>query len=372
MAFRRTAELLGLALLFVALVVAVANRHAAPARAGDVPPKPERTLVVTGQGYFPVACKLQDGRVAVVLRGGAPHLGIKGRLDVVFSEDQGKTWSEPTVVVDSPLDDRNPAFGQATDGSLVVGFWRTATYDEDGRWNDKLDKEMSTWVTRSADGGRTWSDPARIDTADLRYASPYGRIVTMPDGAMLMPVYGTPLAAPGQPPVEGDWSYVYRSTDGGQTWSRFSTPGEKRFNETALLRLKSGDLLAAMRTVAPEQAVWLARSKDDGKTWGEPVRVTPPMVHPADLAELPEGRVLLVAGERRGLFGVRAVIGTPDAFEWANHFTLADTATNLDCGYPSSIVLDDGSVLTVYYATGDAEHADWGEHCAAVRFHPPG
>src|SRR5688500_14038126 len=317
-------------------------------RADATPPDIQRTAVVTGQGYFPVACKLQDGRIAVVLRGGAPHLGIKGRLDIVFSDDQGQSWSKPTVVIDSPLDDRNPAFGQAKDGTLVVGFWRTATYDDAGNWNDKLDKEMSTWVTRSADDGRTWSEAAQIDTADLRYGSPYGKIVTMPDGAMLMAVYGTPRSAPGQPPVAGDWSYVYRSTDDGQTWSRFATPGAERFNETALLRVKSGDLLAAMRTVAPEQAVWLARSKDGGQTWGEALKVTPPMVHPADLAELPDGRVLLVAGERRGPFGVRAVIGTPDKLDWSHHFTLADTATNTDCGYPSSVVLDDGSVLTVY------------------------
>lgn len=364
MAIRRAATRLGLAILLLAVIYT----SRAP---GADPPARERSAVVTGQGYFPVACKLQDGRIAVVLRGGAPHLGIMGRLDIVYSDDQGKSWTRPTVVVDSPLDDRNPAFGQAKDGTLVVGFWRTATYDDAGNWNDKLDKEMSTWVTRSADGGRTWSDPAKIDTDDLRYGSPYGKIVTMPDGGMLMAIYGTPRSELGKPPVAGDWSYIYRSTDDGQTWSRFATPGPERFNETALLRLKSGDLLAAMRTIAPEQAVWLARSKDDGKSWDEPVKVTPPMVHPADLAELPDGRVLMVAGERRGPFGVQVLIGSPDNLDWAGHFILVNTATNTDCGYPSSVVLEDGRVLTVYYAVGDTENTDWGEHCAAVRFDPP-
>jgi hypothetical protein len=341
-----------------------------PARS-TAPPERERAAVVTGQGYFPVACRLKDGRIAVVLRGGAPHLGIKGRLDIVFSDDQGRTWSKPTVVVDSELDDRNPAFGQASDGALVVGFWRTATYDDNGNWNDQLDKEMSTWSTRSTDGGKTWSDPARLDTADLRYGSPYGKIVTMPDGSMLMAVYGTPRAEPGKPPVAGDWSYIYRSTDHGRTWSRFSTPGAERFNETALLRLKSGELLAAMRTVAPDQDVWVTRSADGGKTWGEAMKVTPPMAHPADLAELPDGRVLLVTGDRRGPFGVRGLVGTAAKLDWRDSFPIADTATNTDCGYPSSVVLDDGRILTVYYAVGDKEHADWGEHCAAVTYDAP-
>src|SRR5262245_27685311 len=95
------------------LVVTVVACAAAAARPGPdsgepTPPGLARSLVVSGQGFFPVALRLQDGRIAVVLRGGAGHLGIKGRLDIVFSADEGKTWTAPTVVVDSPADDRNP------------------------------------------------------------------------------------------------------------------------------------------------------------------------------------------------------------------------------------------------------------------------
>jgi photosystem II stability/assembly factor-like uncharacterized protein len=169
----------------------------------------------------------------------------------------------------------------------------------------------------------------------------------------------------------GEFSYLYRSTDNGQTWSRFSTVGAKRFNETSVLRLPSGELLAAMRTAAPDQDVWLTRSKDGGKTWDEPRNLTPKLVHPPDLVHLPDGRVLLVAGDRRNPFGAVGVIGTADKLDWANHFKLSDAATNLDCGYPSSVVLKDGRVLTAYYAVGDKQHADWGEHCAALIYEAP-
>lgn len=87
----------------------------------DDAPQPKglkRSLVVSGQGYFPVALRLKDDRIAVVLRGGAGHLGINGRLDIVFSADEGQTWSKPVVVNDSFVDDRNPAFGQAANGGL--------------------------------------------------------------------------------------------------------------------------------------------------------------------------------------------------------------------------------------------------------------
>jgi hypothetical protein len=336
------------------------------------PPALEQALVVSGQGYFPVALRLQDGRIAVVLRGGAAHVGIQGRLDIVFSADEGRTWTKPAVVVDSPVDDRNPAFGQAKDGTLVVGFWRTARYDDQGRYNEKLDKPVNTWVTRCRDDGKTWSEPAEIDVSDIDWGSPYGKILTLPDGSMLMNIYGERVRRPGKR-VTGseEHSYLYRSTDNGQTWKRYSHPGAKRFNETGLVRLPSGTLLAAMRTAGAAE-VWLTESRDDGKSWTEPKKVTPAHVHPADLCLLPDGRVLLVTGYRAGPYGVRGLVGDKDGtFDWEQRLVLVNDATNGDCGYPSSVLLKDGRVLTVYYAVGSKDHPKWGVHCGAVRYRAP-
>src|SRR2546421_462986 len=90
---------------------------ASGAIAEPLPVRSQRTLVVGGQGYFPVALRLKDRRIAVVLRGGGPHLSIKGRIDFVYSSDEGKT--KPATVIDLPVDDRNPAFGQSREGNLV-------------------------------------------------------------------------------------------------------------------------------------------------------------------------------------------------------------------------------------------------------------
>jgi hypothetical protein len=335
------------------------------------PPSLKRSLVVSGQGYFPVTLRLQDGRIAVVLRGGAPHVGLQGRLDMVFSSDEGETWTKPAVVVDSPVDDRNPALGQAKDGTLVVVYWRTANYDEHGRYNPKLEKPVNTWVTHSSDGGKTWSDSTEIDVADIGWGSPYGKIVTLPDGAMLLAVYGGLVRAAGDKGDKTDNSYVYRSSDNGKSWKRYSTPGSNRFNETALLRLASGKLLAAMRSQDAGE-VWLTDSSDDGKTWGEPKKLTPARVHPADLVLLPDERVLLVTGYRVGPFGVRGLVGDKGgAFDWEKRFVLVNDATNTDCGYPSSVALKDGKVLTLYYAVGSKDNPKWGVHCGAVTYQVP-
>lgn len=333
----------------------------------------EHAAVVTGQGYFPVALRLQDGRIAVILRGGAPHLGIQGRLDMVFSADEGKTWTAPSVVARSEVDNRNPALGQAADGTLVAGFWRTARYHDNGRYDPKLDKPVNTWVTRSADGGKTWSEPAEVDVTDIGWGSPYGRIVTLPDGAMLMAVYGGPVQSesPKADPNENH-SYIYRSTDNGRSWKRFAEvgAGAGQFNETSLLLPGGKEMLAALRSRAGE--VWTSRSADAGKSWAPPQRITPRNVHPGDLCLLPGGRVLLTVGQRAGPFGVCGLVSDASgSFHWSRRFTLLEDAVSRDCGYPSSVLLRDGRVLTVYYATGRKEHPEWKVHCGGVVYVPP-
>jgi hypothetical protein len=81
----------------------------------------------------------------------------------------------------------------------------------------------------------------------------------------------------------------------------------------------------------------------------------------------------MVTGFRAGPFGVRGVVGDAEgSFDWARSFVLTDDSTNVDTGYPSSVVLKDGKVLTFYYAVGSKTHPKWGVHCGVVEYTPPG
>jgi hypothetical protein len=345
-----------------------------PVTAQEIKPPSDlqQRLVISGEGYFPVAQRLADQRIAVVLRGGASHVGIKGRLDMVFSEDGGKTWGKPVVVIASEVDNRNPAFGQSAEGDLVVAFWRTAKDTFKDYAHDSPNQPVNTWVTRSSDGGKTWSTPAEIDVRDIGYGSPFGKILTLPDRSMLMNVYGYAVRNPGEPAEpKVDHSYLYRSTDAGRTWKRHGTIGAG-FNETALLELPGGVLLAAMRSAGSKANVWVTHSPDGGKTWAPPLEVTGPSAHPADLVKLPDGRILMATGFRAGPFGVRGLIGDSQGhFLWKDRFTLVDDSTNPDTGYPSSVVMPNGQVLTFYYAVGSKTHPDWGLHCGVTQYQPP-
>ena len=132
-----------------------------------------------------------------------------------------------------------------------------------------VDKERSTWVTRSTDGGAAWAEATPIDCSDLGLGSPYGRIVTLPNGTMLMAIYGDQIRAAGEK-VIGDTlhSYAYSSLDRGQTWKRFSEigDGKTQLSETSLLRLPDGKILAVARTRAG--ASLQTESADDGRTSG--------------------------------------------------------------------------------------------------------
>ena len=294
----------------------------------------EKVMIAKGEGHFPVAARLKDGRLAVVMRGGGPHLSIHGRLDIAFSSDSGKTWTQPTIVAsDIGADDRNPAFGQSTDGTLVVAFFRTMRYDANGKYDNKLDGPVSMWVTRSRDGA-AWSAPAQIDVSDIGWASPFGKIFNRPDGAMMMTIYGGRVKEPTAHSASGGgFSYLYRSADQGKTWQRYATISPAGFNETTVIPLPSGRLLAGLRNDGKTPSVWLSHSNDDGRTWTQPARLTPPNIYTADFLLLPDRRILLTANNRVGPFGAVGVVG--DAGETSSGASRSRSPTTM----PTSIAV---------------------------------
>ena len=229
------------------------------------------TQVVAGQGYFPVIAGLGGKECVVVLRGGAGHLGLGGRLDAVRSTDGGASWEAPVTITDSERDDRNPALGVAADGSLVLAYHWQGSYGADGRW-DPENRHVDTRLVYSRDGGRTWEGDGPLDFAALNGASPFGKIRGDGEGTLYMPIYGGGPPLPGLPPgvSVGDGTtgtYVLRSLDCGHRWTD-PTLVAVGLNEADLLLLPDGDWLFAARSEQrDEQAIYTCRSTDAGRTW---------------------------------------------------------------------------------------------------------
>ncbi len=322
-------------------------------------------------GLFPVLA-LSGDTVVAALRGGAGHLGLDGRMEVVRSSDAGRTWSPPAVVADSDFDDRNPAFGVTADGTLILAYHRQGNYDEAGNWHRREAMEESrveVMVTRSHDRGLTWETPYPLGVDLLAAGSPFGKIVALADGSLLMPIYAGPIAAllgnrASEVTDDGDCSYLVRSHDKGVTWGEPSLIGVNR-NETALTVLPDGDVVAVMRGIPPDQALHSSRSADGGRTWSPPVQVTGPRQHPADLVQLVNGDILMTYGNRAAPYRIEGKVSRDGGRTWlpllltfsgqlyGYHLTPADSPGRpTDLGYPSSVVrrtAGSGQGVTIYY-----------------------
>ena len=168
------------------------------------------------------------------------------------------------------------------------------------------------------------------------------------DGTILFPTYGVKTV--GDP----DSSWLLRSTDYGDTWQLVHVAthpdGKIWLNEPEIIELKDGRLLIVMRSEQGNDHMWQAFSDDGGASW-QGLRDTGVKGHPPDLLRLQDGRLLLTYGYRHPPYGVRAVVSNDEGEIWDadSAWVLRDDGGAFDLGYPHSVQLKDGTVVTIYY-----------------------
>ncbi|MGN6758176.1 MAG: hypothetical protein ACTHMJ_17495, partial [Thermomicrobiales bacterium] len=114
---------------------------------------------------------MRDGVLVVVYYDSPAHTSQSGRIALVRSTDDGRTWSAPRVVLDTPLDDRDPQIMQTRTGALLLSFF---TYD----WDQTPAKVIGSYVARSEDYGATWSAPTPVGTA-LAWTATSAKIIEL-------------------------------------------------------------------------------------------------------------------------------------------------------------------------------------------------
>jgi hypothetical protein len=308
----------------------------------------ERVRVANDCGYFPVLVKAADGALVVVFRDGAAHMGKNGYLVAARSEDNGSTWSQPIVVVNSrEFDDRNPSVGVAQDGTITVAYHANGSYGEKGEHigDRRTPRALHTGIVHSNDHGRTWGDPMLwCDATPWDGMSPYGRMLTLHDGALIMPIYF-------------DESYLLRSKNNGITWGELTLVGAD-VNETSFCVLPSGEWLCVGRkhNESEEQRLLVRHSSDNGYTWSSAAPLGQNRTLPADVVVLSDGSVLVVYGYRTDPCGARARLSLDGGHTWSEtELILHDASLNRDCGYPS-VVVNNGWVVVAFYDGGRTTH----------------
>ncbi len=313
--------------------------------------------------------RLQNGELLVTAREATEHIASDGDIIMLRSKDEGKTWGEKQVIANiKNLDEREACGIQLKDGTIVVAVYYNNLYREDGEyewsWATKVNfndgkRHLGTYIITSKDSGRTWSQPNFIETKGMPFTDmegPADAPIEMPDGSILMPVMGYNVRGD----ITNQAAVLLRSADQGKTWKYFSTmaedPGGKlgTFQEPAIVRTRTGRIVAAIRNRGPAEAIWTTYSDDDGRTW-KPAKASPMIGHPADLLQLADGRLLCTYGLRSGIHsdpgGIRATFSEDNGETWQieKEVRIRKDFLNMDIGYPESMQMPDGRILTVYY-----------------------
>lgn len=288
---------------------------------------------------FPDVCLTEDGELLCVFYAGYGHVSLPredlphgGFIAMVRSRDFGATWSEAEVVVDTPIDDRDPSITQLSSGDLLVTFM---TLERERRPTHMV------FTVRSTDGGATWGEPRRVELGWDRTEAVSEPVTELEDGTLLLPVYGAYTAEDG---TVVRLCAVLRSTDGGETWPEMAvlTPrDEVPFQEPTIEPLPDGRIYMLIRP-----GMHWSESTDGGGTWMQPEEFG----MPGQAAYLfLTSRGVLLAGYRWREERSTVIIWSHDLGRTWEGPKIIDRVVG---GYPSFAELPDGRVFMVYYTEG--------------------
>jgi len=338
-------------------------------------------------GYFgwPTLTRMPNGTLLAVASGLRNyHVCPFGRTTISTSNNDGKTWTSPKVINDSPFDDRDAGILSIQGKDLILSWFTTdnrgaipSKYEiglsswESEIWEqgmssmtDQAVKQfVGSWIRTSKDGGLFWNEkvrvpvsaphgPVKLSNNDLLYfgtESNHDRLETLQTG----------------PPLPKQITAV-KSTDFGKTWVKLGdVPTNPKtftgsFNEPHCLELSDGKILGLIRNdpnshdYAKRQpgetdfTMYQTTSEDGGITWSE---AEPLGFHgsPPHLIKHSSGIIICAYSFREKPYGIRVMLSRDNGQSWEYNYILRDDGIHPDLGYPSSVELADGSIITMYY-----------------------
>jgi len=271
-----------------------------------------------------------------------------GRAMIMRSTDQGKTWSKPVTMLDTPDDDRHPAFVELPDGTLLCSLF-TYSGAEQATYLKSPELAHRTAIIRSFDHGKTW------DSKLIRPPSPFlsdetdGPLVLLKDGSVLLTISGSPKEGNSKQRVA-----IFTGQDRGSTWKLLSTiQTDHDLDEANATELPDGQMVMMAR---PEGDIsW---SSDHGHTWSKPVTFGLRIFAPS-LYALRDGTLVCLHGSYAlGHGGLRLIFSTDQGRTWIapaeDHGFLVDNCY----GYGKATQMPDGTLLIVDQGTGGHSTAD--------------
>ena len=117
------------------------STHAAPQA------RIHETKVISHQNHryhgWPTLARRAGGELLLVCSGGREsHVCPFGRVELMRSKDNGRSWSWPEVVMDGPIDDRDAGVAETVKGTILVTTFTSLAYEpilwraeREGNWS---------------------------------------------------------------------------------------------------------------------------------------------------------------------------------------------------------------------------------------------
>ena len=330
-------------------------------------------------GGWPSIARSAEGELLVVFSGDRKHhVDPYGKTILVRSLDQGSSWSDPQIINNSPLDDRDAGIVVCPDGRWLVSLFTSQLY---ATWTDSADYYGEPEVA-------AWRPFIERLTPELRreYLG-YFTIISHDQGLSWSTLRRAPVTAPHGPVLgsQGELIFLgnqrdkgrasiacYVSTNSGEAWQKRGVLADANclegiyLCEPHLAQLPDGRLLGLMRVNAADvekRQLMQSFSKNGGRTWS-PVESTGIWGLPPHLLQHSSGALLASFGHRREPFGQRVAVSLDGGKTWPHILSLATIETHAgtvaqdvgeifyqtpDLGYPATVELGDGSLFTVWY-----------------------
>lgn len=314
----------------------------------------ERYIAVDNVCAWPNLTLMPDGTIVATIFNQPTHGGWEGDVDCWASADGVGFWSfRGRPAPHEPRTNRmNVAAGLGRGGDMIVLASGWSNRNPVGQYSNAHEGVViDPWVCRSGDSAKTWTHTSGAVALPGKHPHPlipFGDIIYNHDGTLGVSFYGW-----GDDPKNRE-SLFYVSQDDGKTWRMRSRIGAD-YNETTLLALPDGRLLAAARS-AIDQHLNLFRSDDAGKTWVNQEPLSLPGQIPGHLIRLGNGNILASYGIRnRGCRAIGARLSEDGGHTWKWPMILVILEGG-DMGYPSCVQLADGTIVTAYYCKSVPNH----------------
>ena len=322
-----------------------------------------------------------------------------GEIHLIRSTDQGQSWSDAQVVA------RSERTGGAACNALGLTSLRSGTlllpYNDIVTESNFRDRHATSHILRSVDGGSTWHCREAV-AKDVYEPLLYGQVIEGSDGTLAIPVWGRlrqeerwhasllfsnndgrtwgeRATVAFDPAARLRGAYVDSTASGFDEEGRFDPTSFQRptfrphapvdgFNETSVIALPDGRLLAILRQQGVEQTrilyFYQSISEDEGRTWSPYQRTNMCGMSPC-LHHTPSGQLVLAyrlcapEDEPESTPGLGIAYSEDDGMNWVKTLTLREPkgfryTAEYQVGYPAVVTRPDGSILVVYYSYDEA------------------